>query len=111
MSTMSEPTTKSGDLQPRIRELIDYLEEHRRAFRDAIASVPEKLREVKPADGSWSVAEVVEHFSMIEQRIAMLVSKHASAARANGVGADSDASSVVASYENPQQLVDRSRKI
>jgi hypothetical protein len=104
-------STEHSELHPRIRELIEYLEVHHRAFQDAVAAVPAKLRDVKPADGSWSVAEVIEHFSMIEQRIAMLVSKHAGAARESGVGPDPATSSVVASYVNPAQIVDRSIKI
>jgi hypothetical protein len=111
MSTTSSVSPPSTDLHPRIRELIDYLAAHRRTLHEAVASVPAQLREVKPADGSWSVAEVMEHVSLIEQRIAMLVGKHAAAARASGVGPDPDTSSVVASYVNPEQVVDRTVKI
>jgi hypothetical protein len=108
---MSSPAAPSAELHPRISELIDYLEVHRREFLDTVASVPAKLRELKPADGQWSVAEVMEHVSMIEGRIAGLVTMHVTAARANGVGADPETSSVVASYANPAAVVDRTNKI
>jgi hypothetical protein len=111
MTTPSTATQPATALHPRIRELIDYLEVHRRQLHDAVASVPEKLREIRPADNAWSVAEVMEHVSLIEQRIAMLVTKHAGAARAGGVGPDPETSSVVASYVNPARVVDRTDKI
>ena len=111
MNATSSASSQSTALHPRVRELIDYLEVHRRQLHDAVASVPAKLREMKPADGGWSVAEVLEHVSLVEQRIAMLLTKHAAAARASGVGPDPDTSSVVASYANPDVVVDRSTRI
>ncbi|MEP7087769.1 MAG: DinB family protein [Gemmatimonadota bacterium] len=111
MTATSASSTGTAALHPRIQELIDYIDVHRRELRDAIASVPEKMREIKPADGSWSVAEVLEHVSMLEQQIAALVTMHVTAARASGVGPDPDTSSVVASFANPGQVVDRGTKI
>ena len=107
-SSASAPST---ELHPRIRELIDYLDVHRRVLHDAIASVPAKLREVKPGEGKWSVAEVMEHVSMIEKRIAGLLTMRVAEARASGVGADPETSSVVASYADPAAVVDRTTKI
>src|SRR5450755_494084 len=73
VSTMTSSSAPSAELHPRIRELLDYLDVHRREFHAAVASVPAKLREVKPGEGRWSVAEVMEHESLIEGRIAGLV--------------------------------------
>lgn len=111
MSTTTDVAAPATELHPRIRELIDYLVEHRRKLHEALASVPAELREVKPGEGAWSVAGVMEHVSLIEQRIAMLVGKHAEIARASGVGPDPDTSSVVASYVNPAQVLDRTVKL
>jgi hypothetical protein len=108
---MSPSQSDPAELHPKIRELIDYLDVHRRALRATIASVPEKLRRVKPASGGWSVAEVVEHLSMLETRIAGLLTRHADAARASGVGPDADTSSVVASFTNTDAVTDRSRTL
>jgi hypothetical protein len=98
-------------MHPRIQELLDYIELHSRELREAVASVPTHLRETKPGDGGWSVAEVVEHLSIIERRVASLLTKHVAAARASGVGPDTEASSVVATFANPDGVVDRTRKI
>ena len=70
---MSFPAAQSSQLHPRILELIEYLDEHRRHLHEAVASVPPPLRERKPGPDRWSVAEVVEHVSMVEQRVAALL--------------------------------------
>jgi hypothetical protein len=98
-------------LHPRIQELIDCLEEHRRGLHDAIADVPPELRDRKPTSGGWSVAEVVEHLTMIETRVAKMMTREATAARASGVGPDTNTSSVVASFVNPGGVVDRGSRI
>jgi DinB superfamily len=108
---MESVATQSSSVHPRIQELLDYLELHSREVREAVASVPAKLREIKPGDGGWSVAEVVEHLSLIEQRVASLLTRQVAAARASGVGPDTETSSVVASFANPSGVTDRQRKI
>jgi hypothetical protein len=109
-STSSAPAHRS-QLHPRIEELIEYLTEHRRALHEAVASVPSSLRERKPAPDRWSVAEVVEHLSLVEQRVATLLARQVTAARASGVGPDPDTSSVVSTYAEPHVVVDRTNKI
>lgn len=108
---MSSIASQPPSTHPRIQELLDYLAVHSHGLREAVASVPAHLRETKPADGGWSVAEVIEHLSLIEKRVALLLSKHVAGARASGVGPDTETSSVVATFENPSRVVDRSAKI
>jgi hypothetical protein len=108
---MPHTSGRTSTLHPRIDELIDYITEHRRRVHEAVASVPAELREQKPAPDRWSVAEVVEHLALVEQRIAALVTAQVTAARARGVEPDPDTSSVVASYPNVAAVVDRTRKI
>jgi DinB superfamily len=108
---MSSTAAPSSQLHPRIQELIDYLAEHRHRLHEAVASVPPSLRERKPAPDRWSVAEVVEHVSMVEQRVAALLTRKVLAARAEGVGPDPETGSVVSTYADPYVVVDRSRKI
>ena len=69
------------------------------------------LRERKPAPDRWSVAEVVEHLSMVERRVAALLARQVTAARANGMGPDPDTTSVVSTYVEPHVVVDRTKKI
>jgi hypothetical protein len=98
-------------MHPRIAELIEHLAEHRRAVHEAVASVPPELRDRKPAPDQWSVAEVVEHLSILENAVVALLTMHVTNARASGVGPDPDTSSVVASYPNADAVVDRTTKI
>lgn len=108
---MTSSATHPETLHPRIQEVLDYLDVHRRQLLDAIASVPAKVRDTRPGEGRWSVAEVVEHLALIEQRIAGLLSMKVAEARANGVGADTETSSVVATFDSSENVIDRSRKI
>jgi hypothetical protein len=100
-----------GRMHPRIQEVIDFLALHHRGVHDAVASVPAEQREQRTDPARWSVADVVEHLSLIEQRIAALVTMHVTAARAKGVGPDPETDSVVASFVDPDRVVDRTRKI
>ena len=108
---MSSASMQTAQTHPRIQELMAYLELHRRELHEAVASVPAHLREIRPGDGRWSVAEVVEHLALIEQRIAKMLTMHVAAARASGVGPDVETSSVVDSYPKPGDATDRSTKI
>lgn len=108
---MTSVAAQATTLHPRIRELIDFLAAQRRAVRDAVAAVPAELRDRKPGPDRWSVAEVLEHLTMIERRVAALLTMQVTAARANGVGPDPDTSSVVASFPNADRLTNRERKI
>jgi hypothetical protein len=98
-------------MHERIQELVDHIAAHRREVYAAVAKVPAALRERRPASDHWSVAEVLEHLSLIEHRVAALVSAHVTAARAKGVGPDAETSSVVASFLNIERVTDRRNKI
>lgn len=110
-SSMPPASDQSSQLHPRIHELIEYLTEHRRRLHEAVASVPPSLRERKPAPDQWSVAEVVEHLSLVEHRVAALLARQVTAARANGALPDPDTSSVVSTYADRDVVVDRTRRI
>lgn len=98
-------------MQPRIQELIDHISAHRRDVYAAVAAVPEQLRERHPAPGRWSVAEVLEHLSLIERRVAALLTAQVVAARAKNIRSETETSSVVASFQNIERVTDRRNKI
>ncbi len=98
-------------MHPRIQELIDHIASHRRDVYAAVATVPEQLRDQRPAPGRWSVAEVLEHLSLVERRVATLLSAQVTAARAKNVGPDVETSSVVSSFSNIERVTDRTNKI
>ena len=108
---MTLVASQTETLHPRIQELIDFLVSQRHGVHDAVAAVPAGLRDRKPGPDRWSVAEVIEHLSMIERRVAALLTMQVTAARANGVGPDPDTSSVVASFVNAEVLTNRATKL
>jgi len=108
MTSVAEQTSQ---LHPRIEELLDFIAAHRRLVHEAIAAVPGELREPRPAPDRWSIAEVVEHLSIVEQRVATLLTRQVAAARASGVGPDADSSPVIPTFAKAKQLLDRTNRI
>src|SRR5262249_28594953 len=66
--------------------------------------------EARPSADAWSVAEVLEHLSIVETNIAGLLKRKIAEGRDAGIGAETDSSSVL----NPSQgetMRDRARRI
>lgn len=64
-------------MNDRTRHLLNELETHRTALREAVESVPPELRDQRPAPGRWSVAEILEHLLTIERRVTQNVAEAA----------------------------------
>lgn len=60
-------------MDPRIDALVDLLLQHRADLERAVATVPANLRDARPADGRWSVAQVLEHLVATERGITRLL--------------------------------------
>lgn len=97
-------------MHPRIKELLDHLEHHRVELRRAVDAVPADLRAQRPAPDRWSVAEVLEHLSIVESRITDGFVHQVSAARATGLGRDLETSPVVPTLDTTV-LLDRTNRI
>jgi DinB family protein len=82
-------------MHPRIEELSRHLDAQRAVLRAAIDSVPAAQRGVAAESGRWSVDGVVEHLAIVESRIVGLLRIKVDEARANGVGRETDDSSVL----------------
>ena len=94
-------------MQPRIQELLTYLDAEYEALKSAFESVPTEKRDVPPSPGAWSPAGIIEHLSIVETSIGRLISQRVAA----GVGAETDESSVVATFVHASAVRDRTRKI
>jgi hypothetical protein len=57
------------------RELLTHFDEQRAVLKSAFESVPEQMRNRPPAPERWSAANVVEHLSIVEARIAKILSE------------------------------------
>src|SRR5260221_4634943 len=66
------------------RQLLADLDLHRASVREAIDSVPPEWRERRPAEGRWSVAEVLEHLAIIEGRVTKMLAMAAETAALAG---------------------------
>jgi hypothetical protein len=62
-------------VDPRIDILLAFLERYRTELSKALENVPYHLREVRPADGAWSVVNVIEHLAYTERAVAGLISR------------------------------------
>ena len=97
-------------MHPRTEELLRHLDTQHERFRAAVESVPREQREVKASPDRWSVAEIIEHLSIVERRIERVFSTKLVAARESGLGGERDQSPVVGTIDM-DRLLDRSRKI
>ena len=66
---------------------------------DAVESVPAGRRDRRPADGVWSVAEMLEHLCRTESGIATLLVKRLADARAAGLEPDAETGSLLGALD------------
>ena len=92
------------------RDLLQHLDLHRSALREAVETVPVPARGRQPAPDRWSVAEVLEHLSIVEARIADMFATAAQAAREAGRLRTTDPPEVQPMLD-VADLLDRSRKL
>src|SRR5947207_1744551 len=85
-----EPERRRPDMHPRMQELLDHLAHFRSELRSAVDEIPRDKLTTKPAPDRWSVAEVLEHLSMVETRVCDRFSKALEAAHAQGLAKESE---------------------
>ncbi|MBX6364365.1 MAG: DinB family protein [Gemmatimonadetes bacterium] len=98
-------------MQTSTEELLRLLDSTRAELRRAVEAVPAARRRERPAEGRWSVAEVVEHVAGVERRIVEdVVAPRLEELRAAGTPAGPGSGPVV----DPallERLLDRSRRL
>jgi len=95
-------------MHPRIQELLDFLECEREVLRASVAAVPRELHDRAPAEGRWTVAQILEHLTYVEGAIGRLLRKHAAEAAEHG--AETESTSVMERLDMAR-MADRERKI
>jgi uncharacterized damage-inducible protein DinB len=73
-------------VHPHLTVVLGYLDEARRAVGAAVAKVPEGQRHTRPAPGRWSVAEVLEHLTLVDRSFAQRMADAIAEARVAGLG-------------------------
>lgn len=96
-------------MHPRLDELFALMDSHRAALERAVAEVPRELRERRPAAERWSVAEVLEHLALVEERVGRALAAALTAARDAGLGVERETSSVAGSIDI-DRVIDRSER-
>lgn len=96
-------------MHPRLREIVDYLAESRTVLLDALAAIPETLREERPRADAWTPGEVIGHLAMVEGSVARLLDRRAERARAEGLALDAETSSVLGCIDDRRIDVVESR--
>ena len=97
-------------MHPRTEELLRQLDESRDILRTAVNSVPSSLRETRPGPDRWSVAEVLEHLSRVEDGLTRLLASKLAEAKMTGRLQPEAESGPVDSIDR-ERLLDRSRRI
>jgi DinB family protein len=97
-------------MHPRTRELLTFLDEQRQVLCAAIDGVAPSLRDRRPPNGGWSVANIVEHLAIVERRMAMRIAASIGEARNAGLGHETSTASVV-NAADVARLVNREAKI
>jgi uncharacterized damage-inducible protein DinB len=97
-------------MHPRVEEVLNYLDTQRHELRAAVDQVSSDRREESPGPDRWSVAQVLDHLTMIDRRVGLGLKKWIGDAKAAGLGPESEDSSVLNTI--PSALItDRSRRV
>ena len=86
-------------MHARLAETMNYVEEKRKELLQSFAGVPADRLGRRPSAGGWSVAEILEHLTMVESGIARLITKRAGRAREAGLGEEQSTESVLFSFD------------
>jgi uncharacterized damage-inducible protein DinB len=105
----TQKTKENPSMNPRLEEVLNYLDSERAALREAVELVPTNLRDQQPGPDRWSVAQVLQHLVIIEKRIGIGMTKWVADAKAAGVGPEMETSSVLSSLDLAL-IADRSRR-
>jgi hypothetical protein len=93
-------------MHARLAETMDYVEDKRKELLQSFAGVPgDRLCRRASADG-WSVAENLDHLSIVEAGIARLITKRAGRAREAGLGQENSTESVLTSFDQQRAKLD-----
>ena len=94
----------------RLTELVEYLDAARAAVLEAADAVPADRFTERPAPDRWSAAELLEHLARVESGCARVIAKRAASARAAGLGAEREDSSVLGALDG-RPVRDRNHKL
>ena len=95
-------------MHPRTEEVLNYLDARRADLQAAVELAPIELQQKSPAPDQWSIAQVLDHLTMIDRRVSAGLKKWLADAKAKGIKSESETSSVLRSV--PTELIIDRRK-
>jgi hypothetical protein len=98
-------------MHPRTEELLRHLDANRAVLRAAVDAVPPSLRETRPTPDAWSVAEVLEHLTRVEEQLTRLLSSKLSEAHAAGALPPEADTGPVVDAKTHRAVLDRRRRV
>ena len=69
-----------------LTQVFACLDRSRSGLREAVDSVPAHLRDQPPGSDRWSVAGILEHLALVDERFTAIVANKIADARAAGLG-------------------------
>lgn len=98
-------------MHPRTEELLAHLDVNRAVLRAAVDSVPAELQRTRPIPDEWSVAEVLEHLTKVEDQITRFLGAKLAEARSAGQLAPATDATPITGLLNHEAIIDRRRTV
>jgi hypothetical protein len=112
MTTPTEPEIPgSNTLSPKLDEVIDALARSRAALLDAVRGLSQAQLDRRPAAGTWSPGEILDHVFRAERGTARLAATRVPAALDAGLPLDPAPDASVMHRLDDARVTDRSRRI
>lgn len=86
-------------MQKRLAEVISCIEASRVRLLASVAHVHPSFAEIRPRDGTWSVAEILTHLSLVDSGVAKLVARSVLWGKEKGVGPETSDESILSSVD------------
>ena len=96
-------------MHPALSDVLAGLDESREHLRTAVERVPSALRDRRPSGERWSVAGILEHLALVEERFTTAIGDKLDRARAGGLGHEGGSPELL-SADMRTRLVDRSER-
>lgn len=107
----SPVAARLSPVHPRTHELLEHLTTQRAVLQEALDATPPGLREQRPAEGRWSIAQVLEHLAIVERQVVALLRRGVQQAMATGPLPDDEATTPVLPTIDGALLLDRERRV
>jgi len=86
-------------VQKRLAEVIGCIDASRVRLLGSVAHVHPSFAEIRPRDGTWSVAEILTHLALVDAGVAKLVARSVLWGRENGIGPETSDESILSSVD------------